>query len=78
MTTITNEMIITKEIIESLTIGDILPNCFGQMKPITTIFGKGISEVDGKMFLCFYQQFSETSTMSNSIREGQTVSIIGK
>lgn len=78
MTTITSKTIITKEIIESLTIGDFLPNCFGEMKPITSIFGKGVSEVDGKMFLCFYQQFGETSTMSNSIREGEKVYTINQ
>lgn len=78
MTTITSEMIITKEIIESLQVGDVLPNCFGEMKPITSIFGKGVSRYNGKMFLCFYQQFGETSTMSNSISEGQKVSIINQ
>jgi len=67
--------IITAEIIENLKIGDIIPNMFGQMKPITRIVGKGTNFKTGKMYLCVYQQFSESSEMSHSIDEGKTISI---
>ena len=54
--------------IENLKIGNLVPNCFGKMMPIVSIYGRGISD-KGKAFICFYQTFGSSSTMSNSIRE---------
>jgi len=74
MNTFSSSNIITKEVIENLQIGDILPNVFGQMKAITRITAKG-TNVQGKAYACFYQQFGETSEMSHSIGEGSAVTI---
>lgn len=60
----------TKTFIENLKVGDFLPNCFGEMKKVTSIHYKGF-DVNGKFFACFYQEFGDTSTMSNSIKEGE-------
>lgn len=59
----------TRQQIENLKVGDLLPNCFGQMKPITKINHIGY-DVNGKLFITFYQKFGSTSEMSNSIKEG--------
>lgn len=67
------EIVVTKEFVQNLKVGDIIPNVFGKLKPITQIFHKGVSEKDGKWFACFYQEFSQDSTMSHSIREGQSI-----
>lgn len=57
---ITPKTIITKDIIDSIKVGDIVPNFCGQMNEITEIFAKGISD-DGKHFICFYQRFGDNS-----------------
>jgi hypothetical protein len=62
-------VVISREQVENLQIGDILPNCFGQMKEVVSIHHKGLDN-NGKLFACFYQQFGSTSTMSHSIKEG--------
>ena len=54
--------------LESLKVGDLVPNCFGQMKPITRITCKD-EDIKGRFFVCFYQQFGESSEMSNSLKE---------
>jgi len=59
---------LNKQQIENLKVGDLLPNCFGKMKKITNIYYKGL-DINGKMYACFYQEFTETSTMSNSVKE---------
>lgn len=74
MNSFSSSTIITKEVIDNLQVGDILPNVFGQMKAITCIFAKGI-DVEGKAYACFNQQFGETSEMSHSIGEGSAVRI---
>jgi len=65
----------TRQQIESLQIGDLLPNCFGEMKPITEIYHKG-EDINGKLFACFYQEFGKDATMSNSAKEGEPIFII--
>jgi hypothetical protein len=64
----------TRQQIENFKVGDLLPNCFGEMKPITKINHKGY-DVNGKLFITFYQQFGETSQMSNSIKEDREFNI---
>jgi hypothetical protein len=66
--------VMTAEDIAQLAVGSIVPNCFGQMQKVTSIHHKGV-DVNGKMFACFYQEFGPTSTMSNSIKEGEAVCI---
>jgi hypothetical protein len=65
-----SSVIISREQVQNLQVGDILPNCFGQMKEVVSIHHKGL-DVNGKFFACFYQQFGSSSTMSNSIKEGE-------
>lgn len=65
----------TKKQIEDLKVGDLFPNVFGKMKKITDITYKGY-DVNGKYFACFKQEFGETSTMSNSCKEDQSINIL--
>jgi hypothetical protein len=71
--TITKDTIITSDIIDNLKIGDICPNVFGQMKPITKIYAKDKNEKTGKKFACFYQVSNTVtgSAMSNDLHEGK-------
>ena len=66
-------MEVTKEFIQDLKVGDIIPNMFGKLKPITKISHKGVSIKDGKLFAYLYQEFTNSSTMSHTIREGQSI-----
>lgn len=61
---------VTKEQVSNLKVGDLFPNCFGEMKKIVSIHHKGY-DINGKYFACFYQEFGESSTMSNSAKEGE-------
>jgi hypothetical protein len=54
--------------IENLKIGDLVPNCFGKLLPIVSIFGRGKNTKTGKTFICFYQPYGN-GIMSNTIRE---------
>lgn len=72
MTQTNTKQVFTASDIDNLMVGDFLPNCFGELKQIIKIHHKGI-DINGKKFACFYQQFSENSNMSNSIKEGETV-----
>jgi len=71
-TTFKNGYIFTGLDIDNLMVGDIVPNCFGKLMPITSIHHKG-TDINGKKFACFYQKFSDNSTMSNSAKEGQAI-----
>jgi len=66
----------SKEDIENITIGDILPNCFGQMKEVIEITFRGKTP-KGKLFVGVRQQFSDNSTLTNTYIEGEYPSIIG-
>ena len=66
-------MVVTKAIVETLAVGDLVPNCFGKLKKVTRITYRGVSSVDGMAFVGFYQEFSENSEMSNSLREGDAL-----
>ena len=65
----------SREQIENLQVGDFVENCFGQMKMITSIHHKGF-DVNGNFFVCFYQQFGETSQMSHSIKEDRKINFV--
>lgn len=68
-------MILNKSEIENLKVGDYLPNVFNKSKKITNIFHKGF-DINGKFYCCFYQEFSENSTMSNSVKENEPMNIL--
>lgn len=72
--TIKKGQTVTKSDIDNLMVGDIVPNCFGELKPIVKIHHKGL-DINGKIFACFYQQFGEspTTTISNSAKEGEII-----
>lgn len=67
--------IVTAEMINDLSAGDYCLNVFGQLRQITRITGKGISEKTGKSYACFYQEFGEKSEMSHSMNEGEKVMV---
>jgi hypothetical protein len=63
-------VIITKEQIESIKVGDMLPNSFGFMNEVVEIYYKGFAD-NGKYFACFTLQFGQNYITTNSICEGQ-------
>jgi hypothetical protein len=65
-----SSLIVSLQQVQDLKIGDFLPNVFGEMKEVVEIHHKGF-DIHGKYFACFYQQFSDSSRMSNSIKEGE-------
>ena len=69
--------VFTASEIHSLAVGDVLENCFGKLQPVTKITGRGEQYKTKCAFVAFHQQFGETSTMSNAIREGEAVLIVG-
>ena len=64
----------TRTEVENLQVGDLVMNCFGQFKEVTSIVSGG-DDVNGKAYKVFYQQFgsSETTRMSHSIKEGEKI-----
>ena len=67
--------VITIEQVKNLKVGDLIPNCFGELKEVVSIHHKGY-DINGKYFACFYQKFSDNSTISNTIKEGENYRII--
>lgn len=70
----------SEEWIQSLQEGDFVPDCFGQLNAITRIHARGV-DISGRVYICFYTRFSETSTMSGSFKVGElhrTVGISGR
>ena len=66
----------TRDDIESLQVGDLAPDCFGKMSPVTSIIYRGVN-VKGKAFVGFYTAFGENnSSISGSMTEDETVSTI--
>lgn len=70
---ITADTIITKEIIDNIQLWDIIPNVFNKPSIITEITFKGVSPVDGKAYIGFYQTWGKNnnSEISGSLREGE-------
>lgn len=62
----------TREQIDNLMVGDIVPNCFGELRPITTIHAKR-EDINGKLFACFYTKFGDNSALSGSLKEGEAI-----
>jgi hypothetical protein len=65
-----SSVIVSLQQVQDLKIGDFLPNVFGEMKEVVEIHYKGF-DINGHFFACFYQQFSDSSRMSNTIKEGR-------
>lgn len=66
----------TREDIESLQIGDLAPDCFGKMSPVTSIIFRG-TNVHGKAFVGFYTEYGENNgAISGSMTEDETVSTV--
>lgn len=62
----------TREDVENLKVGDLAPDCFGKMRRVTEIFARR-EDINGKLFVCFYTEFGERSTMSGSMKEDEIV-----
>jgi hypothetical protein len=68
--------IATRSMVERIAAGDLVPNTFGRLRKVTEVFGKGevmVGPDKGKAYVCFNQEFGESSTMSNAITEGHPV-----
>jgi hypothetical protein len=66
--------------IEALKEGGLAPDCFGNWKQITKIYGRG-HDVNGKAYVCYYTEFGPTSSISNSLKEGEihrSIALAGK
>lgn len=57
--------------VANLKVGDIAPSVMGLYR-VTEIFGRG-TNVNGCLFVCYHVQWSEGSTMSASMVEGEIV-----
>jgi hypothetical protein len=68
-------MIATRNLIETLRVGDLLPNCFGKECEVVRIFARG-TDVNGKRYVCFYQSFGNGSKMSNSLTECDPMDLV--
>lgn len=70
----------TRAEIDALKEGDLAPDCFGHWKRVTRIFAKG-NDVNGKAYVCYYTEFGQGASISNSLKEGElnrTVALTGK
>ena len=54
----------------NLKVGDLAPDCFGEEKPITSIFARGF-DVTGRAYVCYYTEFGARGSVSNSLKEGE-------
>ena len=70
----------TRSEIEALKEGDRAPDCFGNWRRVVKIYARG-DDVNGKRYVCYYTEFGPTSSISNSLKEGEinrTVALTGK
>ena len=70
----------TRAEIEALKEGDLAPDCFGNWKLVTKIYGRG-NDLNGKAYVCYYTEFGPGASISNSLSEGKinrTVALTGK
>jgi len=54
--------------IETLKVGGLAPDCFGNWRRVTKIYSRG-DDVKGKAYVCYYTEFGPTSSISNSLKE---------
>jgi len=70
----------TRSEIEALTEGDLAPDCFGNWRRVTKVYANG-ADVNGRAYICYYTEFGPTSSISNSLKEGEinrTVALTGE
>jgi hypothetical protein len=70
----------TRAEIEALKESDLAPDCFGKWRRVTKVYAKS-NDVNGKAYACYYTEFGPTSSISNSLKEGEinrTVALTGK
>ena len=60
----------TRMEIEAFKENDLAPDCFGNWRRIVKIYAKG-HDVNGKAYVCYYTEFGPTSSISNSLKEGE-------
>lgn len=65
----------TREDVLNLKVGDLAPDCFGNMKRVVDIYAQK-DDVHGKAFVCYYTVWSDNAKMSHSIKEDETVATI--
>ena len=63
--------------IENLQVGDMALDCFGKQAPVTSITFRGI-DLKGKAYVGFYTRLdmNTNTTVSSSVKEGETVSTL--
>jgi hypothetical protein len=60
----------TRSEIETLKVGDLAPDCFGNWRPVTKINARG-DDVKGRAYVCYYTEFGPGASISNSLKEGE-------
>jgi hypothetical protein len=66
----------TRSEIEALKEGDLAPDCFGQWRRVTRIYARG-DDVNGKAYVCFYTEFGQNASITNSLKEGEINRTVG-
>lgn len=70
----------TTEWIDSIEIGTLVPDCFGNLAPVVEITARR-DDIRGSRFVCLYTTLGENSRISGSFKVGQlhrNVYICGK
>ena len=62
----------TRDQVETLQVGDLAIDCFGEMRRVTGIFARGY-DTNGRAYVCYYTEHGEGSSISHSMKEGQLV-----
>jgi hypothetical protein len=65
----------TLDDIESLQVGDLVPDCFGTLSPITSIAYRGV-DVHGKAYVGYYTKFSDNASISGSLKESEYLATV--
>lgn len=60
----------TRAQIEDLKVGDIAFDGFGHKRKVTKITARGF-DIKGKRYVCFYTEFGDYSSMSQSYKENE-------
>ncbi|MEN6533253.1 MAG: hypothetical protein ABFD89_06290 [Bryobacteraceae bacterium] len=65
----------TRADVESLSVGDLAPDVFGRMAPVSEVFARG-DDINGRAYACYYTRFGERGGISGSIKEGEPVGTV--
>lgn len=65
----------TREDVEALQVGGLAPDVWGRMRAVTEIYARG-EDTAGRAYVCYYTAMSATSSVSGSMKEGETVSTL--